>query len=209
MGEAMAEHVTTATLGELENVRAKVRADRRPASMPLAVLGGAMTLFAVLQWIEWSMETRVSPAPFWPWFPEDFVLLVVPIGFVLIALRYRAVERHLGVRTEWRVFLALAVVALISLLVAPRWLVHFISVPFGVTGLSLLVVAWWQRSGLLAVGALIFGVGGVLETFRVLTNRVYEVYGGFISWASVAVWTLLTVALWALAVVAYKREVGT
>jgi hypothetical protein len=107
------------------------------------------------------------------------------------------------------VFLTLAILAPISLLVVPRWWVHFIGVPFGVTGLSLLAVAWWQRSGLLAAGAVIFGVGGVLETFYVLTNRIYDVYGGFISWASVAVWTLLTVALWVLAVVAYKREVDT
>ena len=57
--------------------------------------------------------------------------------------------------------------------------------------------------------SVIFGVGGVLETFYVLSNRVDEVYGGYISWASVAVWTLLAVALWVLAVVARKREVGT
>src|SRR5918995_6306240 len=182
----MAEHNTTATLDELENVRAKVRTDRRPASVSLAVLGGAMTLFAALQWIEWSSATgpHLTYTMTNAWFPEDFVLLVVPIGFVLIALRYRAVERRRGVRTEWRVFLTLAIFALISLLVAPRWLVHFIGVPFGVTGLSLLVVAWWQRSGLLAAGAVIFGVGGVLQTVYVLSNRVYELYGGYIMWAS-------------------------
>jgi hypothetical protein len=202
----MAENNAAATLDELEKVRAKVRSDRRPASVSLVVLGGAMTLFAAVQWIEWA-GTRLSPAPFWPWWPEDFLLLVVPIGFVLIALRYRAIELRLGVRTEWRVFLTLAVVVLISLLVAPRYLVHH-PVPFGVTGLALLVVAWWQRSGLVAAGAVIFGVGGVLETYYVLSNRVDEVYGGYISWASVAVWTLLAVALWVLAVVARKREVG-
>jgi hypothetical protein len=205
----MAEHNTAATLDELEKVRAKVRSDRRPASVSLAVLGGAMTLYAGVQWIEWVTGTGLSPAPFWPWFPQDFVLLVAPIGFALIALRYRAVERRLGVRTEWRVFLALVVVVLISFLVAPRYLLHSLGVPFGVTGLSLRVVAWWQRSGLLAAGALVFGVGGVLQTFHVLSNRVYEVYGGYISWASVAVWTLLAVALWVLAAVARTREVGT
>jgi hypothetical protein len=205
----MAEHATAATLDELENVRAKVRTDRRPASVSLAVLGGTMTLFAALQWYEWSMPTSGTIFHVLLVLVSGFVLLVVPIGFVLIALRYRAVERRIGVRTEWRVFLTLAIVALISLLVAPRWLVDFIGVPFGVTGLSLLVVAWWQRSGLLAAGAVIFGVGGVLETetFYVLTSGYYEV-SAYISWATEAVWTLLTVALWVLAVVAYKREVG-
>lgn len=81
--------------------------------------------------------------------------------------------------------------------------------PFGVIGVVMLAVAWRQQARILAAGALIFGLGGALETYYVLGNRIAQVLPGYNLWASEGAWTLLAVALWVLAVSAWKREVGT
>lgn len=195
------ENDAATTLDELEQVRRKVRSDRRPASVPLAVLAGAMTLFAAIQWVQLVRDSDAI-------WPELLMALGAPVGFAVIARWYRALELDLGVRTERRVFVVLGVAALFVVVALPGLALTPLGLPFGIVGAGLLVAAWRQRSALLAAGALVFGVGGVLETWYVLSNRVHYVYDGYLSsWASAAVWTLLAIALVALAAVARSREV--
>jgi hypothetical protein len=188
-----------ARLDELADVRRKVRADRRPASVPLLVLGAAMMVLVAVKWAVWVTETS-------EWWADLYWAVAAPIVFTTIARWYRAVEREVGVRTERALFRKLALGAVVALVLFPVFVAIPLGLPYGILGLALLVVAWRLRSGFLAVGALTLGVGGVLETFFVLSNRVHDVAGGYIGWASPTVWTLIAVTLLALAAAARIRE---
>lgn len=197
MNDDMAK--TSDTLQELKRVRERVRRDRRPASIPLSVLTAAMALFTAMQWWGWATDSISWTDPTWFW------VIAAPIGFAVAAQWYRKVERDIGVSTQ-RIVRTLAIAAFVSLLVFP--LLGFpMGVPYAVLGTAFLVIGVTQRSGHLIAGALIFGVGGVLQSLFVISNRVYEVAGEYVSWASPASWTLVAVLLAGVTALAWREEV--
>lgn len=135
----------------------------------------------------------------WTW------AVVAPISFALIAWRYRRLENQVGVRTARRTFVGLAVGALLSLVVLPVLMLP-LGIPYAAVGLALLVVALRQRSPHLAVGAIVLGLGGLLESLFVLSNRIHEVAGTYVTWANAASWTLLAALMVAITVAAQRYE---
>lgn len=191
----------SATLLELERVRERVRRDRRPASIPLTVLTGTMVLFTAMQWWGWATRNDAWSDPFWFW------VIAAPIGFMVAGRWYQKVERDIGVSTQ-RIFGTLAVAAVVSLLMFPI-LAFPMGIPYAVLGTVFLVIGVSQRSGHLVAGALVFGVGGALQSLHVISNRMYDIVGGFVSWASPASWMLVTVLLAAVTALAWREEVRT
>lgn len=186
-------------LAGLETLQDRVKRDRRPASVPLQVLAAGVGLYALAHAVTWALDGR----PFG--LTIAFWALAAPIGFAVVARRYRDLEVGLGVGTERRTFRVLAVVALLSLLFFPV-LALPLAVPYVLIGLVLLVVAARVRSGWLAVGAVVFGLLGSLESFLVLSNRVFDVTGAYVSWAQPVAWAVVTAATVAVAEAARRSE---
>ena len=185
-------------LEEVEGVRRRARADRRPTSVPLLVFGAITLVDALLQ-------TATDP------FRNFGLVFLGPIGFALVALHYQRREVETGVGRPARPYLIAAVV---SLLFVPFFVLLGAQV---LVGLGLLVIAVGQRNRYLSLWAVVCGVVGGLEAFYVFSNRLYELaeaFGfysdsyGYFSWASSVVFGLLGLALVLAGLHARRRELG-
>lgn len=180
-------------LEDVERVRARTRGARRPASVPLAVLAGVLLLAA-------AGHLAIPLGP-----PPALWAVAVPGAFALVGLAYGEVERRTGVGTERPRYLGLAAILFVALLLpvtAAPMLMPFTQ--HAIIGLVLLAVAVRLGQPLLALGAIVFGLGGALEAQHVIGNRLP--LDGRVGAA--AAWLLLALVLGGLALVARRHEDG-
>jgi hypothetical protein len=177
----------------------RTRGDRRASSVPLLAFG-AVTLVDAL------LRTVVDP------FRGDLLLLLlVPAVFLGIALYYRHRETKTGVGARTRAYVFAAVVTVVCL---PFVVLFGV---FALIGLALLVIALKQRNVYLGAWAVVYGVLGGLESFYLISNRLYAVsdvlgfaraQDGYFSWASSLVYGALGALLIGAGVYAYKSELA-
>jgi hypothetical protein len=138
-------------------VGAWVPRDRRAASLPLLLLGGATAAGVALQW---SLGMGYGLA----W-------LTIPLAFaaIRVVFRFRAARAGAGPGAFSGV---VPMLGLFLLLAIVGFLTTFLAGPFWIFGVGLLVTARWQRSAFLAVLAVVIGGIGVLEGFFGITNRL-------------------------------------
>ena len=130
---------------------------RRATSLPLLLLGVA---------------TAVGVAPLLPSGVGDgLAWLTIPLAFAAIwaVFRFTAARGEGGPRT---VFGVAPVLGLFLLLVIVSFVTMFLTGPFLIFAMGLLMTARWQRSVFLAVWAVAVGGIGVLEGFFGITNRL-------------------------------------
>jgi hypothetical protein len=133
------------------------RVSQRATSLPLLLLGVA-TAIGVAS----LLPSGVGVGLAW---------LTIPLAFAAIwaVLRVPAARAEGGPGTGPGVARALG---LFLLLVIVGYLTMFLTGPFLIFSLGLLVTARWQRSAFLAVWAVAIGGTGVLEGFFGITNRL-------------------------------------
>lgn len=186
------------TLSELDRLTDRVSRDRRPVSIPLAVLAATTALYAAIEW--WVAATdRFAPAN-----ADVFWVVATPLGLAVAAGWYRRVEHSIGVGTA-RIVTALVVAAVVALLLLP-FLSAPLGIPFALVGVAVFILGLRLHSAHLMIAAAVLGVGGVLESLSVLSNRVHVAAGQYVPWAGAIVWTVLAVALLATAVAARRWE---
>ena len=196
----MNAQVPTATsthevLEGLQGLRSRVDADRRSTSFPLMVFG-LVTLGAAL----FPAPTHGMAPLYW--------LVAVPIAFALLWSLYRKRERAVGVGTPARSYGRVTIgFAVISVLV-PGLIMIFGAAP-ATAGLALAILGLTQRNQIVAAAGLVFGVVVGLEHWSVLTNRVQPLLADSATWADNAVMAALGLALLAVGLVIYRREVET
>lgn len=124
-------------------VGAWVRPDRRATSLPLLLLGGA-TVAGVAP----EMPSSVGVGLTW---------LTIPLALaaIWVLLRFRATRAGVGRRSIG--FGVVPALGLFLLLVIVGFLTMFVTGPFLIFGVALLVTARWQRSAFLAVWAIVIG----------------------------------------------------
>jgi len=126
---------------------------QRATSLPLLLLGVATAVGVVT-----LLPSGVGVGLAW---------LTIPLAFAAIW----AVFRFPAARAAGSPGIARAL-GLFILLVLVGYLTMFLTGPFLIFGLGLLVTARWQRSAFLAVWAVVIGGIGVLEGFFGITNRL-------------------------------------
>lgn len=139
-------------IGEVERLKARVRADRWATSLPLFVFG-VLTLLS-------SLVDEAGPIDV-AW---SYWVVAAPLGFVFIAWyeRRRAVRWGVG-EGPVRYGVAAIVVFIAFYLPIPPFVTEF--APLAVVGFALLVVAVLQRDVYLALSAAVLGVVGGFEVF--------------------------------------------
>jgi hypothetical protein len=186
-------------IDDATQVKRRTRGDRRASSVPLLAFGAITLLDALLR-------TLVDPIG------DDLLLLILtPAAFLGIALYYRHRETKTGVGARTRSYVVAAVVSVVCL---P--FVVFFGV-FALVGVALLVIALKQRNVYLGAWAVVYGALGGLESFYVISNRLYAVsdvlglargQDGYFSWASSLVYGALGALLIGAGVYAYKSELA-
>jgi hypothetical protein len=186
-------------IDDATQAKRRTRGDRRASSVPLFAFGAVTLLDAVLR-------TLVDPIR-----SDVLLLLLVPAAFLAIALYYRHRETKTGVGARTRSYIIAAVETVVCL---P--FVVFFGV-YALVGLALLVIALKQRNVYLGAWAVVYGVLGGLESFYVISNRLYAVsdvlglaraQDGYFSWASSLVYGTLGALLIGAGVYAYKSELA-
>lgn len=197
-------------LTETEELRRRARGDRRASSVPLIVIAGVVLVSAPFTYGSAFAEPLGS-------------MLINPLAFLAIALRYRARRARTGIGSgrgayEWAA-LFVALLPVLNLLLAvlepgsqpALW-------PMGAIALALLVLALLQRNGYLAVCAALFGAATWMEDeyllggwFNEIAEKVTPIppapfYDGTVDWVPVLVRALLGLSLLAAGLVALRRE---
>jgi hypothetical protein len=138
-------------------VVAWVPRDRRATSLPLLLLG---------------VGSAVGVAPLLPSGVGDgLAWLTIPLAFAAIWAVFRYPTARAG-GGPGSVSGVAPVLGLFLLLVIVSFVTMFVTGPFLIFGIGLLVTARWQRSAFLAVWAVVIGGIGVLEGFFGITNRL-------------------------------------
>lgn len=130
---------------------------QRATSLPLLLLGVATAVGVVT-----LLPSGVGAGLAW---------LTVPLAFAAIWAVFRFPAARTGGGPGPGSGVA-RMVGLFLLLLIVGYLTMFLTGPFLIFGLGLLVTARWQRSAFLAVWAVVIGGIGVLEGFFGITNRL-------------------------------------
>jgi hypothetical protein len=130
---------------------------RRATSLPLLLLGVATTVGVAPE-----LSSGAGDGPAW---------LTIPLAFAAIWVVFRFPAARAG-GDPGTVFGVVRVLGLFLLLVIVSFVTMFLTGPFLIFGICLLVTARWQRSAFLAVWAVVIGGIGVLEGFFGITNRL-------------------------------------
>jgi hypothetical protein len=200
--DAMTARSLIADAGE---VRHRVRGDRRATSVPLLVFGAITVVVAVLRLVGGGGGLRVD---------VPLGLVAVPTGFVVVALYYRRHQVATGIGAGTRPYVMAALAAVAVIVLVPLALVFGV---YATAGLALLVIAVRQRNLHLGVWAVVYGVVGSLETFDLVSNRLYtaadalglfRAQDGYFSWAPSLVYGALGAALVGAGLRASRAEHG-
>lgn len=147
-------------LEELEEVRLRTRNDRRGASLPLLTFG-------VLAAVDAAVRAWVDPADGLYW------LAAAPAGLAFAGWRLRRREAAVGVGTGSESYTRSGLALLVVLLLVPVLLLF--GAPLALAGVALGVIGLRRQHVRLVAWGLVIGCVGVLDGFRFLENRLYEV----------------------------------
>lgn len=148
-------------LDDLAALRASTRGDLRPTSVPLLVFGLLLLVAAALPAATFSL----------PW--SAYWLVAGPLGFALIAARYRRTERDVGVGDLSRHYGVGAIGAAVVVAMVFSVLLLIVS-PLAGAGVALMVVSRVTRDGWVAAAGVALLVLGLLEPWFILSNRVFD-----------------------------------
>ena len=144
-------------------IRSQVRRDLRATSLPLVLLGTATVVGELPQVVSQGWNDGAPGGGDW------FTGLLLTAAFAVLWWVYRRRGLRDGVGRPAG-FGAAAVLGLVLLSIGLVLLTY--TGPFIIFGAGLLMVASWQRNGLLAWWAVLAGGLGVFEGFFGITNRL-------------------------------------
>lgn len=157
-----AQPIESEVLDDLAALRASTRSDVRPTSVPLFVFGALLLVAAALPDAGFDL----------PW--AAYWLVAGPLGFGLIAWRYRRTEGEVGVGDLSRPYRVGAIGA--AVLIGMVFSVFLLLVaPLAGAGVSLIVVSRVARDRWVMAAGLTLLLLGLLEPWFILSNRVIEV----------------------------------
>jgi len=162
---------------------------QRATSLPLLLLGVATAVGVVT-----LLPSGVGVGLAW---------LTIPLAFAAIwaVFRFPAARGGGGPGTGSGVA---RMAGLFLLLLIVGYLTMFLTGPFLIFGLGLLVTARWQRSAFLAVWAVVIGGIGVLEGFFGITNRLPQSL--WAAWEHPAIYLSLALLTVVAGIAAWLRE---
>ncbi len=163
--------------------------DRRATSLPLLLLGAA---------------TAVGVAPMLPsGMGDGLAWLTIPLAFaaIWVVFRFRATRAGSGLGALSG---AAPKLGLLLLLIIVSFTTMFLTGPFLIFGIGLLVTARWQHSAVLAVRAVAIGGIGVLEGFFGITNRLPMSL--WAAWEHPVIYLILAVLTVLAGITAWLRE---
>ena len=189
-----------AVLRDVEGVKRRARRDRRATSVPLLTFGWLTLLEAFL-----SAVADPYRSLYW--------LIAAPAGLAFVAWYYRRHEIDSGVGTRSSSYWHWALAVLAALVLLPFLIV--LGAPLALVGIGLLSIAVRQRNMYLGAYAVVFAVVGMLESFYLVTNRLYDFSqwagwysdtSGYFPWAPSFVSALLGLIIVGAGAVAARRE---
>lgn len=188
---------TAATLAELDQLRSRVRGDRRETSVPLVVLG----VLAVVSALPLPLAGPVSP------------LATAVLALFVVAAYYRHRQAATGVGTASGQWVKAGLAVLVVGLMGPGLMMLFVP-PVAVVGAVVAVLGWRRNNRTLVIAGFATAVIAGLEQWFVVSNRFWDLarlvgsdpHVWWVLHAQQLVVLLLGAGLLAVAVAVHRRE---